>query len=266
MRTTGPHHALPSLLRAAVSCACRSSRPNRRRASRRYSTTKTFPAGTAGPIHAKGGTPADIAKLSAEDRAKKFDEWTTDSKKHWSVDKDELVNDGNGAYLATEKEYGDIELLVEYKTVAKADSGIYLRNTPQVQIWGRRKKAGSGTSAPTKVPGRCGTTQRMHRGNFRWCWRTSRSASGTASASFRSANAPRFTSTINSWSITLRMENYWDRKSPLPKTGKILLQTHGGEIRWRNVFIREIPSAEANEILRQATTRRASTAFSTAKT
>jgi hypothetical protein len=48
-----------------------------------------------------------------------------------------------------------------------------------------------------------------------------------------------------------RMENYWDRKSPLPKTGKILLQTHGGEIRWRNIFVREIPAAEANELLRK---------------
>ncbi|HSQ56237.1 MAG TPA: family 16 glycoside hydrolase, partial [Gemmata sp.] len=39
------------------------------------------------------------------------------------------------------------------------------------------------------------------------------------------------------------------RKSPLPRTGKILLQTHGGEIRWRNVYVREIPAKEANEIL-----------------
>jgi hypothetical protein len=36
---------------------------------------------------------------------------------------------------------------------------------------------------------------------------------------------------------------------PLPKTGPIQLQTHGGEIRWRNVFIREIGPTEANEIL-----------------
>ncbi len=47
------------------------------------------------------------------------------------------------------------------------------------------------------------------------------------------------------------MENYWNRNLPLPKAGKILLQTHGGEIRWRNLFVREIPPAEANEILRK---------------
>jgi hypothetical protein len=45
------------------------------------------------------------------------------------------------------------------------------------------------------------------------------------------------------------MENYYDRKTPVPKTGPIQLQTHGGEIRWRNVFLREISSDEANRLL-----------------
>ena len=37
--------------------------------------------------------------------------------------------------LTTDQEYGDIELLIDYKTVPLADSGIYLRGCPQVQIW-----------------------------------------------------------------------------------------------------------------------------------
>jgi hypothetical protein len=47
------------------------------------------------------------------------------------------------------------------------------------------------------------------------------------------------------------MENLWDkeRKIPLAAKGVIQLQTHGGEIRWRNIFVREIPPAEANERL-----------------
>jgi hypothetical protein len=36
------------------------------------------------------------------------------------------------------------------------------------------------------------------------------------------------------------MENYWDRDTPLPATGPIMLQTHGGEIRWRNIFIKKL--------------------------
>ncbi len=45
--------------------------------------------------------------------------------------------------------------------------------------------------------------------------------------------------------------NYFDKTRPVPARGPIQLQTHGGEIRWRNIFIREIPSEEANEILRK---------------
>ena len=44
-------------------------------------------------------------------------------------------------------------------------------------------------------------------------------------------------------------ENFWDRKIPLWAKGPIQLQTHGGEIRWRNIYLREIPGDEANAIL-----------------
>src|SRR3954462_5939366 len=80
-------------------------------------------------------SPYDLEKLSKDDREKKVAEWTEDAKKHWTTEKGDLVNDGHGAYLTSDKEYGDIELLIDYKTVPKADSGIYLRTTPQVQIW-----------------------------------------------------------------------------------------------------------------------------------
>ena len=45
------------------------------------------------------------------------------------------------------------------------------------------------------------------------------------------------------------MENFWDRKSPLPAKGPIMLQTHGGEIRWRNIFVRDIHAEEAKKLL-----------------
>jgi hypothetical protein len=45
------------------------------------------------------------------------------------------------------------------------------------------------------------------------------------------------------------LENYWDRTKPLPAKGPIMLQTHGGEIRWRNIFVREIGEEEAKKVL-----------------
>ncbi|MCA9299532.1 MAG: DUF1080 domain-containing protein [Phycisphaerales bacterium] len=46
------------------------------------------------------------------------------------------------------------------------------------------------------------------------------------------------------------MENYWDRSRPIFAREQIELQTHGGEIRFRNLMIREIPGDEANAWLR----------------
>jgi len=42
------------------------------------------------------------------------------------------------------------------------------------------------------------------------------------------------------------LNNFWDRKTPIEKRkplikeGPIQLQTHGGEIRWRNVYLKEL--------------------------
>ena len=46
-----------------------------------------------------------------------------------------------------------------------------------------------------------------------------------------------------------RLENFFNRKGPVPMAGPIQLQTHGGEIRWRNIFVREIGVTEGNKFL-----------------
>jgi hypothetical protein len=202
-------------------------------------------------IHEKGGSPAEVAKLSTEERAKKVETWTADAKKHWSAENGELVNDGKGAYVATDKDYGDIELLIEYKTVAGADSGIYLRDTPQVQIWDSNQKFDP--KNPTRKP---------HLGSGGLFNNTpdavGRDPLVLADKPFGEWNTFRILQVGERTTVYLngklvvdfaRMENYWDRKLPLPRVGKILLQTHGGEIRWRNLFVREIPANEANELL-----------------
>ena len=100
----------------------------------------------------RGGDTFDHRKLLAmtdEQRAAQIGKWTASmmatnaktGKSHWYVENEELVNDGFGAYATTEKDYGDFELFVEYKTVPLADSGIYLRGVPQVQIWDYTEKA-----------------------------------------------------------------------------------------------------------------------------
>jgi len=88
-----------------------------------------------------GGNPKKFLSLTAEKQAEERAKALADIQKHWSVANGELINDGEGLYLTTEQEYGDFELFVEYKTVPLADSGIYLRGLPQVQIWDSTDKS-----------------------------------------------------------------------------------------------------------------------------
>ena len=48
------------------------------------------------------------------------------------------------------------------------------------------------------------------------------------------------------------MENFWEKGKPFPARGPFMLQTHGGEIRWRNLKVREIGAEEAKKILAEA--------------
>src|SRR5688572_5371521 len=57
-------------------------------------------------------SPYVEAKFTPQERAAKQSEWNADRDLHWSVDsaKGEIVSDGKGVHLATEKPYGDFEL------------------------------------------------------------------------------------------------------------------------------------------------------------
>jgi hypothetical protein len=196
----------------------------------------------------RGGDTFDHRKwleMSEEARNGTNANWTADMRKHWSAQNGELVNDGHGRY---EKDYGDFELLVEYKTVPLADSGIYLRGVPQVQIWDFTETNKFNLGADKGSGG---------------LWNNSAGAPGKdplvlADKKFGQWNKFRILMVGARVSVWLNgklvvdhanLENYYDRKKPVPPRGPIELQTHGGEIRWRNIFIREIGSDEANKIL-----------------
>lgn len=200
----------------------------------------------------RGGDTVDHRKLLAmtdEARAAQIAKWNATMRAHWTAQGDELVNDGLGAYATTEKDYGDFELLVDYKTVPKADSGIYLRGVPQVQIWDYTEEAKFTLGANKGSGG---------------LWNNSAGAPGKdplvrADKPFGEWNRLRIVMVGARVSVWLNgaqvvdhalMENYHDRATPVPARGPIQLQTHGGEIRWRNIFIREIPADEANDLLR----------------
>ena len=87
-----------------------------------------------------GLNPHSVTKLKGDKREAALKKMRDEFADHWRVEKDELVNVGTGPYANTDENLGDIELLIEFKTVGGADSGIYLRGTPQVQIWDKNQK------------------------------------------------------------------------------------------------------------------------------
>lgn len=203
-----------------------------------------------------GLNPHNAAKLSGEAKEANLAEQRAEFAKNWSVENGELVNDGHGPYATTGAEFGDIELLIDYKTVPKADSGIYLRGTPQVQIWDSNQ-----TFDPKKP------TRKPHLGSGGLFNNTPGSAGRDpltlADRPFGQWNQFRIRQIGSRTWVWLNdklvvddavMENYWDRSQPLPAKGPIMLQTHGGEIRWRNIFVHDISPAEAQQALRAAAT------------
>ncbi|HEX4644141.1 MAG TPA: DUF1080 domain-containing protein, partial [Verrucomicrobiae bacterium] len=79
--------------------------------------------------------PPARAKMSAEELAAAQTKADERMREHWKAEIGQIVFDGHGQNLCTKKDYGDFEMLVDWKIPARGDSGIYIRGSPQVQIW-----------------------------------------------------------------------------------------------------------------------------------
>lgn len=201
-----------------------------------------------------GLNPHNVTGLTGEKKEASLAQQRAEFPQHWRVENGELVNDGHGPYATTEGEWGDLEFLIEYKTVAGADSGIYLRGLPQVQIWdwnqpydlknpARKPHLGSG-GLFNNTPGTTGRdpAARVDRPFGEW-------------NQFRIRQIGDRTWVWLNDTLVVEdtpLENYNARGEVIPPKGPIHLQTHGGEIRWRNIFAREIGPDEARQTLAAA--------------
>ena len=199
----------------------------------------------------RGGDTADHRGLLAmpeDQRAELLKDWTADMRRHWQAVAGELHNDGAGKYATTEKDYGDFELLVEYNMAPMGDSGIYLRNVPQVQIWdpANEKEWPNGAQKGSgglwnNSPGTPGKDPLVRADNAPGEWNALRVVMVGARVSVWLNGKQTVNHAI--------LENYYDRKVSIPSKGPICLQTHGAPIKWRHLFIREIGGTEANQLL-----------------
>jgi hypothetical protein len=176
-------------------------------------------------------------------------------KAHWSVVDGVLHYDGKGDSLCTAKDYGDFELLVDWKIPPGADSGIYLRGTPQIQIWDPwdpRVEAGRpAPSTPEAWVSQFANGRNLGSGAL-WNnrqWRNMPLAladrkPGEWNTFLIRMVGDRVSVWLNDTLVVdrVKLEDYWSKgKEPLPRADQIELQHHGSELFFRNLFIRELP-------------------------
>ena len=153
-----------------------------------------------------------------------------DMRLHWKVLDGVLVFDGKGQSLCTTRDYGDFELFVDWKIEPGGDSGIYLRGSPQVQIWDPAKgPEGSGGLYNNQI----GPPKPLvPADNPIGSWNTFHIL----------MTGDRVTVFLNDVLVVddVIMENYWERGKPIYPTGQIELQAHSTPLDFKDIYLREI--------------------------
>lgn len=177
------------------------------------------------------GNPKTRAAMSEAELAEAQKKADEQMREHWSVEDGILIYDGKGQSLCTAKDYRNFEMYVDWLILDKGDSGIYVRGTPQIQIWDPREWDGVGSGGlynNQKHPSKPSVTADNPIGEWNrfrikmvdekvWVW-------------------------LNDKLVVdgVVLENFWERDKPVYKTGQIELQHHGNTLKFKNIFIREL--------------------------
>jgi len=177
--------------------------------------------------------PPKRAKMSPQELSQAQEQADEKMREHWKAEDGVLVFDGKGGSICTAKDYTDFEMLVDWKILPDGDSGIYLRGSPQVQIWDADKNpVGSGGLYNNKInpdkPLMCADNPVGQWNTFHIIM-----------------TGERVTVYLNCKLVVdgVVLENYWERDKPIYPTGQIELQNHGNKLYFRNIFIKELEPA-----------------------
>lgn len=188
------------------------------------------------------GTPLTRARMSAPQLAKVQAKADETARRDWKVENGCLVFEGDGFdNLCTEKPYGDFEMYVDWRldpAGTEADAGIYLRGTPQVQIWDTaRVKVGAQVGSGGLYNNRVNPSKPL---------RVADNRLGEWNTFFIRMTGDRVTVYLNGELVTdnVILENYWDAALPVPPVEQIELQAHGSKVYYRNLYIRELERPE----------------------
>jgi len=185
------------------------------------------------------GDPVSRAKMTQEELKKAQAEADEDMRAHWRAVDGMLAFDGKGHSLCTARDYKDFELFVDWKIEEKGDSGIYLRGSPQVQIWD-----------PAQWPEGSGGLYNNQKGPSKPL-QLADNPIGEWNTFWIRMVGERVTVNLNNVLVVdnVVMENYWERDKPIYPSGQIELQAHSTPLYFRNIYIREITPEEEPRIL-----------------
>jgi hypothetical protein len=175
--------------------------------------------------------PAKRAELTPDQAAAAQEEADEVMRQGWRAEDGMLIFNGKGRSLCTLKDYGDFEMYVDWKIGPEGDSGIYLRGSPQVQIWDPNHwKIGSG--------GLYNNEKNPHEPS-----KIADKPIGQWNTFYIKMVGDRVTVKLNGELVVddVVMENYWERDKPIYPTGQIELQNHGSTLWFKNIYLREIP-------------------------
>jgi HEAT repeat protein len=156
---------------------------------------------------------------------------------NWTVVNGEIRFTGTGyENLCSIKDYADFEMWVDWRISKNGDSGIYLRGTPQVQIWDTtRVDVGANVGSGGLYNNKNNPSKPL---------KLMDNAIGDWNTFFIRMIGEKVTVYLNGELVVdnVTLENYWDRKLPIFPVGPIELQAHGTDLAFRDVYVREIKS------------------------
>ena len=188
--------------------------------------------------HGLVGNPITRKKMDSKEFEKKQAEADLKLKNNWSVKDGCITFNGEGDNLCSVKQYGDFEMVVDWRITKKGDSGIYLRGSPQVQIWDTSRvevgaQVGSGGLYNNKInPANPSKVADNPVGE----WNTFRIK----------MVGDKVTVYLNGELVVdnVILENYWDRSIPIFPKEAIELQAHGTDLAFRDIYVQELNNNE----------------------
>ncbi len=163
---------------------------------------------------------------------------------NWLVENGMLLFAGKGDNLCTVKDYADFEMTVDWKLYPgkEPDAGIYLRGTPQVQIWDvARVNVGAQVGSGGLYNNQKNPSKPLV---------VADNALGEWNTFHIKMVGEKVTVYLNGKLVVnnVPLENYWDRSQPIFPAGAIELQAHGSKVAYRDIYVKEIPRPEPFQV------------------